>query len=228
LRKNSREWAAAQGEWYNLTSMTITLYAEPSWDSPYVFTVLVALKEKGLPFEVRVLDLARGEQREAGFARRSLTARVPCIEHEGFTLSESTAIVEYLDECFPKIGPTLLPRTLQERARYRQVMGFLRSDLMPLRAERPTTSMFGERAQTPLSDKARASADKLVRIADQLIPAGEGELFGDWSAADADLAFMLNRLVLNDDPVPERVANWARRQWQRPSVQTYVNWPRSR
>jgi len=206
--------------------MTITLYAEPSWDSPYVYTVLVALKEKGLPFEVRVLDLARGEQREAGFARRSLTARVPCIEHEGFTLSESTAIVEYLDERFPEVGPAIVPRAVQDRARYRQVMGFLRSDLMPLREERPTTSMFHERVQKPLSDKARAAADKLVRIADQLIPAGEGELFGTWSAADADLAFMLHRLILNDDPVPERVLKWASRQWQRPSVQTYVNWPR--
>ena len=208
--------------------MTITLYAEPAWDSPYVFTVLVALKEKGLPLEVRVLDLARGEQREADFARRSLTARVPSIEHDGFTLSESTAIVEYLDERFPDTGPTLLPRTLHDRARFRQVMGFLRSDLMPLREDRPTSSMFYRRTHKPLSDKARAAADKLIRIADQIIPAGEGELFGAWSSADADLAFMLHRLILNDDPVPERVLKWARRQWQRPSVQAYVTWPRPR
>ena len=58
---------------------TITVYAEGEWDSPYVFTVLVALREKGLPYELRVLDLDRGEQRDADYARRSLTARVPCI-----------------------------------------------------------------------------------------------------------------------------------------------------
>ncbi len=206
---------------------TITLYAEGAWDSPYVFTVLVALLEKGLAYELRVLDLDRGEQRDFEFARRSLTARVPCIEHEGFALSESTAIVEYLHERFSDLGPPLLPATLQDRARCRQVMAFLRSDLLALREERPTTTMFHARATTPLSERARAAADKLVRVAEQLVPSGEGELFGAWSCADADLAFMLHRLLLNGDPVPERIARWAARQWRRPSVQTYVTWPRT-
>ena len=208
------------------TLAPITLYAEGAWDSPYVFTVLVALQEKGLPYEVKVLDLDHGEQRAADYARRSLTARVPCIEHEGFALSESTAIVEYLHERFPDVGPPLLPLSIEDRARCRQVMAFLRSDLMALRDERPTTTMFGARSTTPLSARARAAADKLVRIAEQLVPQGEGELFGAWSSADADLAFMLHRLLLNGDPVPARIARWAARQWQRPSVQSYVSWPR--
>lgn len=205
---------------------TIILYAEGAWDSPYVFTVLVALREKSLPYEVRVLDLDRGQQRDPDYARRSLTARVPCIEHEGFALSESTAIVEYLHERFPDVGPPLLPADLHARARCRQVMAFLRSDLLALREERPTTTMFYARATTALSERAQAAADKLVRIAEQLVPAGEGELFGAWSSADADLSFMLHRLLLNGDPVPERVARWAARQWERPSVQSYVTWPR--
>jgi glutathione S-transferase len=32
----------------------------------------------------------------------------------------------------------------------------------------------------------------------------------------------LNRLVLNDDPVPPRLVEYARRQWQRPSVQEWA------
>ncbi|MCA3783732.1 MAG: glutathione S-transferase, partial [Burkholderia sp.] len=47
-------------------------------------------------------------------------------------------------------------------------------------------------------------------------------LFGEWSIADVDLAVMLNRLVLNDDPVPQRLADYARGQWERASVQRWV------
>jgi len=38
---------------------------------------------------------------------------------------------------------------------------------------------------------------------------------------------MLNRLVLNGDPVPEKLAAYARHQWQRPSVLSWVNQERS-
>ncbi|MDH4191976.1 MAG: glutathione S-transferase, partial [Betaproteobacteria bacterium] len=37
------------------------------------------------------------------------------------------------------------------------------------------------------------------------------------------LALMLNRLVLNGDSVPERLAAYARRQWERPSVRRWVD-----
>ena len=209
------------------TAAQVILYGEPNWDSPYVFTVYVALKEKGIPFEVRIVDLDRGEQRSGDYAMRSLTARVPCIEHAGFTLSESTAIIEYLDERFSDASvPRLLPTGIEHRARCRQVLGWLRSDLLALREERPTTTMFYARATTPLSERARAAADKLLQVAEQLVPKGEGDLFGAWSSADADLAFMLHRLLLNGDPVPERIARYADRQWQRPSVRGFVDQPR--
>jgi glutathione S-transferase len=154
---------------------------------------------------------------------RSITARVPCIDHDGFMLSESLAIIEYLDDSFSGPAyPSLLPRGTLPRARARQLLGWLRSDLLPLRDERPTTTMFHARATKPLGAKAQAAADKLLRIAEQVIPRGEGELFGNWSAADGDLAFMLHRLILNGDPVPERVARYATRQWSRPSIRGYV------
>jgi glutathione S-transferase len=201
----------------------IVLYGDRMWDSPYVFSVYVALREKALPFEVSGLDLDRGEQHVARFRDRSLTARVPAIEHDGLVLSESLAIIEYLDERFPAPGwRPLLPATTVQRARARQLLGWLRSDLLALRDERPTTTMFFERSTKPLSEKARAAADKLVRVAESVVPRGEGDLFGAWSIADADLAFMLHRLILNDDEVPERLVRYAARQWSRPSLRGFV------
>lgn len=203
----------------------IVFYADARWESPYVCSVFVALKEKKLAFDARALDLQRGDQLEAGFRTRSLTARVPCIEHGDFVLSESLAIVEYLDEIAP--GQALLPRQPRARARARQVMGWLRSDLLALREVRPTSTFFEARSTAPLTPAAQRDASKLIEAAEQLVPVGEGSLFDDWSLADLDLTLMLHRLIVNGDAVPERIAHYASAQWQRPSLQAFMRLPRS-
>jgi glutathione S-transferase len=48
-------------------------------------------------------------------------------------------------------------------------------------------------------------------------------LFDNWCIADTDLALMLNRLILNGDDVPDDLASYAARQWQRASVQLWIN-----
>jgi glutathione S-transferase len=205
----------------------ITLYAEQLWDSPFVFTVFVALEEKRAPYRVTVLDLAAGDQRRPKFLEGSLTARVPAIEHDGFWLSESSAIVEYLEETFaPPDHVALLPEERNGRARARQIMAWLRTDLHALRRDRPTEAMFYERAKDPLSPSGRADADKLVRVAQSLLQGDRSSIFERFSIADADLAFMLARLRLNGDTLPEAVSRYVDGVWRRPSVQGYVNQPR--
>jgi glutathione S-transferase len=83
--------------------------------------------------------------------------------------------------------------------------------------------VFYGSAKPPLSSEARAAAEKLFFAAESLLPVGADNLFGRWCIADVDLALMLNRLLLNGDAVPERLAAYARRQWQRPTVQLWVN-----
>jgi glutathione S-transferase len=82
--------------------------------------------------------------------------------------------------------------------------------------------MFYAPSKVPLSDEARAAKDKLVRIAERLVPGGSASLFGAWSIADADLAFLLHRLILNGDDVPPRLRAFAAAQWARPSVRAFV------
>lgn len=81
---------------------------------------------------------------------------------------------------------------------------------MPIRAERSTEVVFYGPSREPLSGLAQAAAKKLFAAADALLAPGAANLFGDWCIADVDLAVMLNRLVLNDDPVPTRLADYAR------------------
>ena len=172
-------------------------------------------------------DLAGGEQRFAAYAVASVTARVPALIHDGFWLTESNAIIEYLEEAFPD-SKRLLPKKNPDRARARQVLSWLNSDLGALKEERSTATIFFERATAPLSEAARTAASKLIRVGEQLLP-GEGEtLFEAWSIADAAFSITLHRLILNGDTVPERLVKYAERTWQRKSVRDFVERPRPR
>ena len=200
------------------------MFGETLWISPYVFSTFVALQEKGIPFDVVEVALADGAHLQPSYRDSSVTARVPSIEHGGFRLAESSAIAEYLDEVFPP--PRLLPADVQARARARQIMAWLRSDLGALREERSTVTMFYRFRLAGLGAPAARDAQKLIRIAEQLIPPGGGPLFGTWCLADSELAFMLHRLILNGDAVPSRVSAWAAGEWSRPSVRAFVDHPR--
>lgn len=202
----------------------LILYVDAFFISPYAFSSFVALREKGLPFETRVVALQEKAQHRPEYRDRSLTARVPALDHNGFWLAESSAIDEYLEEAFPPpVYAAIYPAGMQERARARQVQAWLRSDLMPIREERPTTTMFYERATRPLSSAGRAAADKLIRLTEHLLGRRSENLFGSWSIADADLAFMLHRLILNGDEVPVGVRQYAEGQWSRRSVRDWVD-----
>ena len=102
-------------------------------------------------------------------------------------------------------------------------MAFLRSDLDHLRAERSTVTMFYRFNLEPLSPAAVRDTEKLVRVTEALLPRDNGSLFGSWTIVDADLAFMLHRLILARDHLPARIAAYAAQQWQRPSVRAFVD-----
>jgi glutathione S-transferase len=204
--------------------VAVTLFGEIYYFSPYVFSAFVALKEKGVPFETKLIDVYSAEQHRPEYQAQSITARVPALDHDGFRLAESSAIVEYVDEVFE--GPPLLPRDPRERARARQVMAWIRSDLLPLREEYSTYTMFFERAAAPLSGAGRAAADKLVAVADRLLGPSATQLFATWSSADADLAFILQRLISNGYGLPPKIRSYAEEQWRRPSIRAFVDHPR--
>lgn len=206
-----------------MSQPVITLWSDSDFFSPYVMSVYVALKEKGLPFTLKTVNLNLGEQLKPGWKGYTATRRVPLLDVDGFELSESSAITEYLDERFaPPEWERLYPHDIQKRARARQVQAWLRSDLMPIREERSTAVVFAGEKKAQLSEAGRQSAAKLFDTASVLLAHGRPNLFGEWCIADSDLALMLNRLVLNGDDVPEVLAEYAAFQWQRASVQRYA------
>lgn len=200
---------------------SLRLYVDAQFTSPYALSVFVTLLEKGLAFETVTLDLDTAQNRAAEFAQLSLTQRVPTLVQSDFALSESSAISEYLDEAYPET--TVYPTEPKQRARARQVQAWLRSDLQAIRQERSTLVVFYGQKRPPLSPAGEAAARKLISAAQALLAGNAQYLFGAWSIADVDLAVMLNRLILNGDKVPSELVAYAQRQWQRPSVQAWVN-----
>jgi glutathione S-transferase len=195
------------------------LYVDANFASPYALVAFVSVIEKGLDFEIETLDLAAHANHDPNFARTSITRRVPTLIDDGFALSESSAICEYLDETFA--GTRLYPTDLRSRARARQIQAWVRSDLMPIRDERPTYVVFCGAKRPALSERAREAADTLFSAALALLDGDN--LFGAWSIADVDLAMMLQRLIVLGDPVPQRLIDYAAHQWRRPSVQRWIH-----
>lgn len=207
------------------------LYGSTTWTSPYVLSSFVALREKGLAFETETVALDVGAHFGPAFTQTSLTSRVPALVDGDFALSESSAIVEYLEDAYPPPGHArVLPADVRSRARARQVMAWLRSDLGSIREERSAEYVFYPHDAVapfaPLSPSGQRAADKLLKAADRLVPADGGALFGSWCIADTDLAMMLQRLVKTGHAVPRRIREYAEGQWQRASVQEYVRQPR--
>ena len=98
----------------------ITLYYGSG--SPYAWRVQLALEAKGLPYERKVLSFAAGDTRKPEFVALNPRHRVPTIVDGGFTLYESNAIVEYLDEAHKGKGATLFPGDAKQRATVRRLI----------------------------------------------------------------------------------------------------------
>ncbi|AHG19711.1 glutathione S-transferase [Chania multitudinisentens RB-25] len=196
------------------------LYTDADFFSPYAMSAFITLTEKGIPFTLKPVDLSLGENNGQAYGALSLTHRVPTLVMDDFHLSESSAIDEYLEDIHPAYP--VYPRDAKQRAKAREVQAWLRSDLLPLRMERPTTVIFNHGKFAPLSAAAQQAAQKLIAAVEKLLGHDQEHLFGEWCIADTDLALMLNRLVIHGDDVPEHLCRYAQRQWQRPSVQAWL------
>jgi glutathione S-transferase len=204
----------------------LVLYTDAFSISPYAMSAFVALEEKGLPYRLVHVGLHRGEHQLPGYKAR--TGRVPSLQHGDFVLAESNAIAEYLEDAFPAPEhPRLLPADIKERAVAREVMAWLRSDMLPIREERPTTSIFIHRTVQALTETAKAARRRLVAGCERLISPGRTTLFSEWCLADTDLTVMLQRLNLNGDELPAPLKAYAEANWARPSVAKWLAHPRS-
>jgi len=91
--------------------MSLKLHVFPL--SPRAFKVLWAANHLGLDYEFNFIDLTKGHQKREEFLALNPNGKMPVLEHDGFALWESNAIVNYLSHLKPEMG--LLPSDLHAR-----------------------------------------------------------------------------------------------------------------
>ena len=94
------------------------------------FRVRIALELKGLTYDYVAVHLARGDHKKPPYADLSADTLVPLLEFDGQKLSQSMAIIEYLDEKHPT--PALLPADSAGRAKVRALAQSISCDIHPL------------------------------------------------------------------------------------------------
>jgi glutathione S-transferase len=95
--------------------------------SPYVWSVRLALAEKGVAHEL--VSVGISEMRSEAHLARHPFGKIPAFEHDGFMLYETQAIMRYVDEAFP--AAPLQPIEVHPFARMNQIMGVVDNYLTP-------------------------------------------------------------------------------------------------
>ncbi|MGA7966574.1 MAG: maleylacetoacetate isomerase [Gammaproteobacteria bacterium] len=100
------------------------------WRSSAAYRVRIALNLKGLEARHHTINLRDGEHRGEAYRRINPHGRVPALVDDDVTLTQSVAILEYLDERYPETP--LLPVDAAERARVRALVQLVASDMHPV------------------------------------------------------------------------------------------------
>ncbi|MCO8042288.1 glutathione transferase [Acinetobacter bohemicus] len=201
----------------------ICLYIDKKRISPYAMSVYVALTEKGLHFQEKVIDLDQQEQHSLAYRRICPTGKIPCLVVNDFHLFESWAITEYVENNFPfPEYPALYPDETKARAKCRAVQALVKTDFISIRQAMPSDSIFVP-PQVPAIFSAEAMQDiqRLLAVTDTVL-GEELWLTEHWSIADFDLAFMLHRLLSHQIELPEKIQAYIQRNFQRSSVQSWI------
>lgn len=110
------------------------------------YRVRIALNFKGISYEQMPVNLLKNEQRWPSNLSRNPQGLVPSLEHEGETLTQSLAIIEYLEDLFPY--PSLLPQEPIQRAEVRAISQIIACDTQPVQNLRVLKYVVNELQKT--------------------------------------------------------------------------------
>lgn len=100
------------------------------WRSGTSYRTRIALNLKGLTYEQHTVDLRQRAHKTPEYLALNPQGMVPALEIDGTILTQSVAILEWLEDAYP--DPALLPAAPLERARVRAMAALIGSDIHPL------------------------------------------------------------------------------------------------
>jgi glutathione S-transferase len=147
----------------------------------------------GLPFQERTLSLDDASAREE-LLLRSSSILVPCLIHEDFSIWDTLAIAEYLNEIRPEAQ--MFPTDRMTRARCRSISGEMHSGFSALRSALPM-NLRSRRPGFQIWASAQADIDRIAAIWNECLDTSGGPfLFGDqYTVADAMYAPVCTRFL---------------------------------
>jgi len=108
--------------------MQLTLHS--AWRSSAAYRVRIGLNLKGLAYDIAPVNLVANQHQAPAFAALNPQRLLPALEVGGRTLTQSLAILEWLDETVPQ--PALLPADPFDRAVVRSMAQIVASDIHPV------------------------------------------------------------------------------------------------
>lgn len=148
------------------------------FNSSSAYRVRIALGLKHLEWRHIGVNVRAGEQYGAGYAALNPNRLVPLLRDGAITISQSLAIIDYLDQVQPE--PLLIPRALPERMQVMEIALMIACDLHPLNNMRVQKFLAGPMQLAPKQKDAWVSHwfTTAFDALEQLLPAHDGWAVG--------------------------------------------------
>ncbi|KAF8434147.1 glutathione S-transferase [Boletus edulis BED1] len=206
--------------------MVLKLYGYPS--STCTLRVAVVLKEKNVPFEFHMVDLAKGEHKAPGFVAQQPFGQVPYIDDDGLILFESRAIARYIATKYASQGDALIPTDLKKLALFERAASIEAFNYDPfvsgLAWELKFKAWFGGKTDEAhvkaLHDQLKAKLDAYeVILAKQKYLAGDEVTLADLFHLPYGSILLADDIKIDEFSSRPNVARWwkditSRASWQ--------------